>query len=384
MTTSVLELDGVSKRFGSITAVDDVSLSVTEGELVCLLGPSGCGKSTTLRTVAGFETPDAGTVRIEGRDVTTTPPNERPCTMVFQDWALFPNKTVRENVAFGLKTAGVDERERRERAADLLSLVEMSEQADARPGELSGGQKQRVALARSLAPDPELLLLDEPLSNLDRKLREAMQLEIKEIQASLDTTMVYVTHDQDEAFTLADRIGVMNGGRLVQTGPPSDVYTDPNDRFVESFLGTTNFVECTVARAEAPPRKSSADGGTVEERVPLETPLGSSLAAPASDGLEPGDRVTASLRPERLSVSTDPDVDATAARTPGAFAARATVKNVLHRGSTVRYELAVGDETLSTERRIADRLDVEPSDTVTVRCGSGDVSYFGPEGARIR
>ena len=383
MTTPVLELDGVGKRFGSMTAVDDVSLSVTEGELVCLLGPSGCGKSTTLRTVAGFETPDAGAIRIDGRDVTATPPNERPCTMVFQDWALFPNKTVRENVAFGLKMAGASERERRERATDLLSLVEMSEQADARPGELSGGQKQRVALARSLAPDPDLLLLDEPLSNLDRKLREAMQLEIKEIQATLGTTMVYVTHDQDEAFTLADRIGVMNDGRLVQTGPPSDVYTDPNDRFVESFLGTTNFVECTVARAETPRRKPSADGGVADERMPLETPLGSSLAAPTSDDLEPGDRVTASLRPERLSVSTDGDGDAAAAHGPDAFAARATVEDVLHRGSTVRYELAVGDATLFTERRIADRLGVEPGDAVTVRCGSRDVSYFGPGGERI-
>jgi spermidine/putrescine transport system ATP-binding protein len=382
---SVLELDGVAKRFGSVTAVDGVSLSVDAGELVCLLGPSGCGKSTTLRTVAGFERPTAGTVRIEGRDVTAVPPNRRPCAMVFQDWALFPNKTVRENVAFGLKTRGVGRTERRERADELLALVEMTPQADARPAALSGGQKQRVALARALAPDPDLLLLDEPLSNLDRKLRETMQLEIKEIQAELGTTMLYVTHDQDEAFTLADRIGVMNEGRLVQAGPPAAVYTDPDDRFVESFLGSTNFVECTVAGTQAAETPTAAtDGGDVDGRVRLDTPLGVPLAAPAGDGLAPGDRVTASLRPERLSVAVggDPAPDGTA--TPRAFAATGTVAERLHRGSSVRYELAVGDATLFTERRMADRLGVEPGAAVTVWCDGADVTYFDAAGDRLR
>ncbi|ERH04288.1 MAG: ABC-type spermidine/putrescine transport system, ATPase component [Halorubrum sp. J07HR59] len=235
---TVLQLDNIEKSFDGLTAVDEVSLSVAEGELVCLLGPSGCGKSTTLRTIAGFEAPDTGTVHINGRDVTTTPPDDRQCSMVFQDWALFPNKTVLENVAFGLKMDGVSVADRRNKAQETLSLVEMSDHAGDMPRQLSGGQKQRVALARSLTLDPEILLLDEPLSNLDRKLRESMQLELKEIQRQTEKTMVYVTHDQDEAFTLADRIGILNEGRVVQTGAPAEVYTDPTNQFVESFLGT--------------------------------------------------------------------------------------------------------------------------------------------------
>ncbi|MFB6244350.1 MAG: ABC transporter ATP-binding protein, partial [Halobaculum sp.] len=298
-----LELDGVRKTFGSLTAVDGVDLTVESGELFCLLGPSGCGKSTTLRTVAGFESPEAGRVRIDGRDVTDTPPNQRPCSMVFQDWALFPNKTVRQNVTFGPKVAGADPATRRERANTVLSLVEMESQADAYPEQLSGGQKQRVALARSLALDPALLLLDEPLSNLDRKLREAMQLEIEQIQRELGTTMLYVTHDQDEAFTLADRIGIVDDGALVQVGPPAEVYTDPTNVFVESFLGSTNFVTCTATGETTAAGAGTADETT--ERVQLETPLGTPLFAPTETRLpNPGETVTVSLRPERLALST--------------------------------------------------------------------------------
>ena len=373
---SVLRLDGVEKTFGSLTAVDGVSLSVEEGELVCLLGPSGCGKSTTLRTVAGFETPDAGTIRIEGQDVTDVPPNERPCSMVFQDWALFPNKTVRENVAFGPKVAGVDRETRRARAEEMLGLVEMTAQADARPDELSGGQQQRVALARSLALDPDLLLLDEPLSNLDRKLREAMQLEIKEIQRELGTTMLYVTHDQDEAFTLADRIGIVDDGQLVQVGPPAEVYTDPDERFVESFLGTTNFLECTTTDEPAP-------DGTVRLSTPLDEPL---FAPTGTRRPSAGERVTASIRPERLSLSAENTVADGAGQSAArrGMSATGVVESRLHRGSRIRYELRVGEATLVTERRLDDSVGVSEGDTVGVGCAADAITYFDAEGVRLR
>jgi spermidine/putrescine transport system ATP-binding protein len=432
-----LELDGVRKTFGSLTAVDGVDLTVESGELFCLLGPSGCGKSTTLRTVAGFESPEAGRVRIDGRDVTDTPPNQRPCSMVFQDWALFPNKTVRQNVTFGPKVAGADPATRRERANTVLSLVEMESQADAYPEQLSGGQKQRVALARSLALDPALLLLDEPLSNLDRKLREAMQLEIEQIQRELGTTMLYVTHDQDEAFTLADRIGIVDDGALVQVGPPAEVYTDPTNVFVESFLGSTNFVTCTATGETTAAGAGTADETT--ERVQLETPLGTPLFAPTETRLpNPGETVTVSLRPERLALSTatndeeqsdeeprsvvsadtaadggqrtdtssadggqQTDVaprDTASVRGPesgddetgvvssalAGLDARATVERRLHRGSRIRYELGVGETQLVTERRLDDRLGVGQGATVRVTCPATAINYFGEDGRRLR
>ena len=380
---TLLELDGITVQYGSLTAVDDLSLSVDRGELLCLLGPSGCGKSTTLRTIAGFETPDVGRVRLGDTgaptDVTSTPPNDRDTAMVFQDWALFPNKTVRENVAFGLKMDGVAAADRRERADEMLSLVEMTAHADDDPTQLSGGQKQRVALARSLAVDPTLLLLDEPLSNLDRRLREDMQLELKSIHERLETTMVYVTHDQDEAFTLADRIAVVNDGSVEQVGPPASVYTDPETVFVESFLGSTNLVDCTVRRERAAAETADAqvaDGG----RVVLDTPLGEPLFAPAAETtVSENDHVTASLRPEQLSVTTDTDTtDGDGLAVTGRVASR------LHRGSRVRYEIAVGEETLVTHRRIADRLGVAEGDRVVVSCPTASINFFDATGRRLR
>lgn len=372
---TLLKLDQVSKHYGGVTAVDSLSIAVEPGELVCLLGPSGCGKSTTLRTIAGFETPDAGRVmmRVDGEqtDVTDLPANERNTSMVFQDWALFPNKTVLENVAFGLKMAGVDGERRRERAQEMLSLVEMTDHAGDDPTALSGGQKQRVALARSLAVDPDLLLLDEPLSNLDRRLRETMQLELKSIHEQLETTMVYVTHDQNEAFTLADRIAIVDDGHIEQIGPPAAVYTDPETLFVESFLGTSNVFDCRVDRVE-------------NDRARLDTPLSVPLIAPASETLSRGDRVTASLRPERLSVSdTNARADG-ATQSKEAVRLKATVDSRLHRGSQYRYELTVGETTLITQRRVAERLHVESGDTVTVTCDTAAINFFDAAGRRLR
>jgi spermidine/putrescine transport system ATP-binding protein len=388
---TLLELDGITVQYGALTAVDDLSLSVERGELLCLLGPSGCGKSTTLRTIAGFERPDAGRVRLGDKgaptDVTGTQPNDRDTAMVFQDWALFPNKSVRENVAFGLKMDGVGDTDRQARADEMLSLVEMTDHADDDPTQLSGGQKQRVALARSLAVDPTLLLLDEPLSNLDRRLREDMQLELKSIHERLETTMVYVTHDQDEAFTLADRIAVVNDGSVEQVGPPASVYTDPETLFVESFLGTTNLVDCTVRRAQTPTETADAqvaDGG----RVALETPLGEPLFAPATEtAVSEDDHVTASLRPEQLSVTAGSETVDSAERDTASgdgLTTTGTVESRLHRGSQVRYEIAVGEETLVTHRRIADQLDVTEGETVVVDCSAASISFFDAEGQRLR
>jgi len=377
-----LELDSVTTQYGDFTAVDDVSLSVADGELFCLLGPSGSGKSTVLRTIAGFESPASGTVRIDGEDVTGTPPYDRNCSMVFQEWALFPDKTVLENVAFGPKMAGVGESERTARARELLDLVEITAQADAKPAELSGGQRQRVALARSLAVDPDLLLLDEPLSSLDRKLRESMQIELKRIHDRVGTTMVYVTHDQDEAFTLADRLGVMDAGRLMQVDAPATVYEDPTDRFVESFLGSTNFLDCRVAATDP---------------LELDTPLGVTVPAPVdASGLTVGDDLTMSLRPERLGVAPAAGADPTApvaspvedggsaASDDGTVAVAATVTETIHRGSDVRLRLSAGETALVVAEPVDSARSRREGDDVTVQFRPSEAVYFEAGGARCR
>jgi len=371
----MLELEGLTVTYGGLTAVDDVSLTVEEGELCCLLGPSGSGKSTVLRAISGFERPAAGRVWIDGLDVTDAPPNERDCSMVFQDWALFPQQTVRENVAFGLKMDGVGTAERERRADEMLALVEMSEYGDSYPEQLSGGQKQRVALARSLVVDPDLLLLDEPLSNLDRQLRETMQLELTEIHDRVETTMLYVTHDQDEAFTLGDRLGVMGSGRLVQLDRPERVYDEPTDRFVESFLGTTNFVDCTVTEPGVQPTLETSFG------VEFEAPIG-------GDGLAAGDTVVASLRPERLSLAVAPEGEAS---TPtvgdggeSAVSVVATVEETVYRGADIRIRLEAGGSTLFVEPSVAAAPNVTDGDRLAVRFVPSEARYFDASGARCR
>ncbi|MDR9431016.1 MAG: ABC transporter ATP-binding protein [Natronomonas sp.] len=371
----MLELEGLGVSYGDLTAVEDVSLCIEEGELFCLLGPSGSGKSTVLRTIAGFERPCCGRITLGDTDVTEHPPYDRACSMVFQDWALFPQKTVLENVAFGQKMAGIGRAERHEQARETLELVEMSEYADSTPGQLSGGQKQRVALARSLAVDPDLLLLDEPLSNLDRLLRETMQLELKQIHERIGTAMLYVTHDQEEAFTLADRMGVMSDGELVQVGVPENVYQDPTDRFVESFLGTTKFVECEVAAAGDHPL--------------LETPLGVSFRAPIDASVRVGDSITVSLRPERLAVGSDPE--ALAGVNPrvgdggsGAVRVTGSVAETVHRGSHVRVRLSVGDATLFVERPVRAARTLSVGDEFVVEFEPSEAVYFDSTGERCR
>jgi putative spermidine/putrescine transport system ATP-binding protein len=245
-----VRLDGVTKRFGSSTlAVDDLTLDIRTGEFFSMLGPSGSGKTTTLRMIAGFELPTSGAVELHGRDVTRLAPYERDVNTVFQDYALFPHMTVRENVEYGLKVKRVPSRERRDRALQTLALVQLAGFERRRPAQLSGGQRQRVALARALVNQPSVLLLDEPLGALDLKLRQQMQIELKDIQRRVGLTFVYVTHDQEEALTMSDRLAVFSHGRIEQVGTPAEVYEQPATGFVAGFVGVSNVLEGDAARA---------------------------------------------------------------------------------------------------------------------------------------
>ncbi|TMM15813.1 MAG: ABC transporter ATP-binding protein [Actinobacteria bacterium] len=244
--SAAIELESVAKRFGAHAAVDGVTLTIGEGEFFSLLGPSGCGKTTTLRMIAGFVEPDEGRILLHGNDVTRVPPNRRPVNMVFQQYALFPHMTVHDNVAFGLSVKRVPRREHGDRISEILRVVALEGYERRRPRQLSGGQQQRVALARALVNRPAALLLDEPLGALDVKLRRHMQLELKRIQHEIGTTFVYVTHDQEEALAMSDRIAVMNGGRVEQLGTPREIYQQPATAFVADFIGSLNALDVTV------------------------------------------------------------------------------------------------------------------------------------------
>ncbi|MES2968396.1 MAG: ABC transporter ATP-binding protein [Pseudomonadota bacterium] len=243
---TVVHIDGISKRFGATTAIEHLDMKIRAGEFVTFLGPSGCGKSTTLRILGGFETPDKGRIILDGVDVTAQPPNKRKVNMVFQDYALFPHMNVRRNIAFGLELKGLSRAAIDARLDELMSFLELGHLGDRRPDQLSGGQRQRVALARALAPDPALLLLDEPLGALDAKLRGQVQQELKSIQRRTGKTFFFVTHDQDEALTMSDRIVVMNKGRVEQDGTPEELYFRPASRFVAGFIGETNLLSGEV------------------------------------------------------------------------------------------------------------------------------------------
>jgi spermidine/putrescine transport system ATP-binding protein len=281
----------VDRRGQVVRAVDDVSLSVREGEFFALLGPSGCGKTTTLRAIAGFEDPTSGEVLLRGRPVLGVPPFHRPVNTVFQDYALFPHMTVRQNVMFGLRMARVAADEARRRADEALDLVHLPGVGERRPGQLSGGQRQRVALARALVNRPAVLLLDEPLGALDLKLRKAMQYELKQLQQQVGITFVYVTHDQEEALTMADRIAVMSAGKALQVGPPDEVYERPSSRFVADFIGETNFIDGVLeAREGALGIVRLPDGRTL--RAPLRDPDAAVAGA-----------VAVAVRPEKIDLA---------------------------------------------------------------------------------
>src|SRR6266516_3403032 len=282
-------LVGVSKRFGTHAAVDDVTLEIGDGEFFSLLGPSGCGKTTTLRMVAGFERPDSGRIVLQGNDVTEVPANRRPVNMVFQQYALFPHMSVYDNVAFGLKVKRVPRAEHSERVQEMLRVVSLEGLDRRRARQLSGGQQQRVALARALVNKPAALLLDEPLGALDVKLRKQMQFELKRIQAELGTTFVYVTHDQEEALAMSDRIAVMNGGRVEQIGSPREIYEHPKTIFVADFIGSLNALDLMIDELLGTYAVSRFGD---DQRV----------VVPLTSGYRTGDAVRVAVRPERVQI----------------------------------------------------------------------------------
>ena len=287
-----IEIDGLVKRFGAVTAVDSVSLAVEPGEFLALLGPSGSGKTTILMAIAGFEYPDEGRIRVGGEDITWVPPSRRNLGMVFQKYTLFPHMSVLENIAFPLKMRGVGRAEREERARAALSTVRLDGYGDRKPSQLSGGQQQRVAIARAIVYKPRVLLMDEPLSALDKNLREEMQIETKHLQREIGVTVVFVTHDQTEALTMADRVAVLDHGRLQQIGSPHDLYETPRTAFVAGFIGETNF---------CPGRALSACGAG--QRIGITLDGGHAVEATAVGPLADGARVRIAIRPERLSLA---------------------------------------------------------------------------------
>lgn len=246
MQDTLLSLQHITKNFGEGDVLRDISLDVARGEFVTLLGASGCGKTTTLRIISGLETPDEGTVLLDGKDVTALPPERRPVNTVFQSYALFPHMNVEKNVAYGLRVRGMDKASIAKRVREMLELVQMEDYATRMPSQLSGGQRQRIAIARALAPEPELLLLDEPLGALDLQLRRQMQLELKRLQKKLGITFVYITHDQEEAINMSDRIAVMRGGRFEQIGTPEEIYDEPKTHYVAQFIGRSTILDGTV------------------------------------------------------------------------------------------------------------------------------------------
>jgi putrescine transport system ATP-binding protein len=298
----LVQIRDVTKRFDAVTAVDRVSLDIHRGELFAILGSSGCGKTTLLRILAGFEQPTSGSILIDGVDMTDVPPYERPVNLMFQSYALFPHMTVEQNVAYGLKKEHVPPARIRARVAEMLELVKLTPLARRKPDRLSGGEQQRVALARALVKRPKLLLLDEPLAALDKKLRERTQFELANIQYQLGTTFIVVTHDQDEAMTLASRIAVMEQGRFSQVGTPGEVYEYPVNRFVADFVGNINLAEAQITRAGAD--RLTLRSAALDTEIIALLPASSAQEAPAA-----GSRMWVGVRPEKITISRQPPLD---------------------------------------------------------------------------
>ncbi|MBO0142144.1 ABC transporter ATP-binding protein [Agrobacterium sp. Ap1] len=347
---SFLVLDSLKKSFGQTQVVKDFNMSIDKGEFISFLGPSGCGKTTILRMIAGFETPSDGTITINGKNQSGLKTSQRNIGMVFQAYALFPNMNVFDNVAFGLKVAGQPKAEIEARVKEMLKLIHLEHLADRYPYQMSGGQQQRVALARALAPKPQVLLLDEPLSALDAKIRVSLREEIRQIQRQLGITTVFVTHDQEEALSISDRIVVMNAGRADQIGTPSDIYNRPATRFVASFVGTLNIIDAAVAD----PAANTIRIG--ENIITLREPIGA---------LKSGEKVSVALRPEAGSL---------AESAKGDTALTGTVVSSHFLGSVVRTKFGVGGNQISFDMFNApDKVLPQPGETVTLRFAASDL-----------
>jgi putative spermidine/putrescine transport system ATP-binding protein len=344
MASEFLRIDKLVKAFGANQVVKGVDLSFNQGEFVTLLGPSGCGKTTILRMIAGFEQPTSGTITVDGHDITTLAPNKRQIGMVFQAYALFPNMNVADNIGFGLKIAGMPRPQREARVEEMLKLIGLSGLGKRYPFELSGGQQQRVALARALAPSPRMLLLDEPLSALDAKIRVSLREQIREIQRELGITTVFVTHDQEEALSISDRIVVMNAGTVEQFGEPFEIYNRPATRFVATFVGTLNTLEATVA--DAATKSVRLGGNTVT--VP---------ALPAS--ARSGEAIALTMRPEAVSLATDGSRD---------IVLDGKVAEVAFLGSVIRLKVDLGDNIISLDT-FNDQRTPPPAHGAQVRVG---------------
>ncbi len=323
-----IKIQGITKRFGSFTAVDNVDLQVYKGELFSLLGGSGCGKSTLLRMLAGFEAPTSGTIYIDGVEMTEIPPYERPVNMMFQSYALFPHMTVEQNVAYGLKRDGIEKEKISQRVGEMLSMVELSPFTKRKPHQLSGGQRQRVALARALVKQPKLLLLDEPLGALDKRLREQTQYELMNIQDQLGVTFIVVTHDQEEAMTLSTRIAVMDAGEFVQIGTPTEIYEFPETRFIANFIGSANMFEGQVVEDGAD--HVIVKGNKHEGQFYIDHGM----------SIKEGAKVWVAVRPEKIKISKSPPAES------GPNQLRGIVHDVGYLGNISTYRVQLGNEKI--------------------------------------
>ena len=355
--SGAVRLRGITKRFGTHLAVDDLSLDIRSGEFLSLLGPSGCGKTTTLRMLAGFDDPDSGTIELGGESVVGMPPHRRNVNTVFQQYALFPHMNVAENVAYGLQQRKTPKSELRERVAEALDMVQMRKFADRKPTMLSGGQQQRVALARALVNRPAVLLLDEPLGALDRKLREEMQIELKLLQQQLGMTFVFVTHDQGEALSMSDRIAIMRDGRIEQLADPNTIYDRPVSAYVAAFIGQQNFFDGAL---ETPERMRSGE---------------TTLVADVATDLEGGSRVRGAVRPENVRFEA---AGAEAAAGPNRVAG--TLVGVAHQGEAMQYLIELRDgRTLLARRSLADGAGIGIGDPVVAYWDPADVRLFADD-----